>query len=94
MMINKQKKRLEITLTNEDIELLNSLASRFNITKSNVIKQALKVFAAKRKHIFTISYKQATKCFDFNDDNNYYEPQKNSEEISDEEWNKLFEKDN
>lgn len=56
-MISNNKKRIEITLSNEDWELLNSLCFRFNITKSEAIKQCLKVFAASRKHIFTISYR-------------------------------------
>lgn len=58
MPINKKNKRLEITLTDEELSLINSLASRFSITKSQVIKQAIKVFASKRKHYMTISYKE------------------------------------
>lgn len=54
-MVGKNKKRLEITLTTEDLELLNSLSLRFNISKSNVIKQALKILASKKKHIYTVA---------------------------------------
>lgn len=57
-MVGKDKKRLEITLATEDLELLNSLSLRFNISKSNVIKQALKVFAAKRKHCYSVYIKE------------------------------------
>lgn len=57
-MVGKNKKRLEITLTTEDLELLNSLSLRFNISKSNVIKQALKVFASKRKHCYSVYLKE------------------------------------
>lgn len=55
MPLPKNKKRLEITLATEDIELLNSLSLRYNISKSNVIKQALKVLASKKKHIYTVT---------------------------------------
>lgn len=54
-MVGKNKKRLEITLTAEDLELLNSLSLRFNISKSNVIRQALKILASKKKHIYTVA---------------------------------------
>lgn len=60
-MINKVKnKRLEITLSKEDVTLLDSLSNRFNISKSETIRQALKIFAAKRKHIITLYYKEST----------------------------------
>ena len=53
-MISDKNKRIEITLSKEDAELLNSLSLRFHITKSETIRQALKIFAAKRKHIYQI----------------------------------------
>lgn len=58
-MINPKNKRIEITLSNEELELLNSICLRFNISKSRAISQALKIFAAKRKHIITLSYKES-----------------------------------
>ena len=77
-MVGKNKKRLEITLTTEDLELLNSLSHRFNISKSNVIKQALKVFAAKRKHCYSIYLKEK-------DYKNQIDDQP-----SDEDWNNII----
>lgn len=67
-MVGKNKKRLEISLSLEDAELLNSLSLRFNITKSDVIRQSLKVFAAKRKHLYQVRISEAKK---------YIEPKSN-----------------
>lgn len=58
-MLGQNKKRLEITLANDEYALLESLSSRFNISKSSVIKQALKVFASKRKHGWTTWIQEA-----------------------------------
>lgn len=73
MPLPKNKKRLEITLATEEIELLNSLSLRFNISKSNVIKQALKVFASKRKHCYSVYLKEK-------DYNNQVEDQPSNED--------------
>lgn len=89
-MIPNNKKRLEITLTNEEMTLLTSLSERFNISKSNVIKQALKVFASKRSHYLTLSYREV---------NLAEQPTKGAKirskednEITVDDWDKLFEK--
>ena len=79
MPISKNKKRLEISLSREDTELLNSLSLRFNITKSETIRQALRIFASKRKHIYQVKLTEGKE---------YQEPDK---PVSDEEWNKYIE---
>lgn len=86
-MINKNKnKRLEITLSKEDVTLLDSLSNRFNISKSETIRQALKIFAAKRKHIITLYYKESTEKVTEDDEGNRpLTPEEN------EEWDKRLE---
>lgn len=71
-MIGQNKKRLEITLANDEYALLESLSSRFNISKSSVIKQALKVFASKRKHGWTTWIQEATKPMQSKDNYDEY----------------------
>ena len=88
MAISNKNKRLEITLTEEEMNLLNSISNRFNITKTQAIKQALKVFAAKRKHYMTISYKAIEE--DEISTGKEKTIQENKKQITDEEWNKLF----
>ncbi len=44
-----KKKRIKISLSDLDEEILKTLSLRFNITKSQVISQALKCFAANKK---------------------------------------------
>ena len=57
--MNKNKNRLDIRLDPESQELLNSLINRTNLSKTSLIKTALKVYAStlKKGHIFTIKYK-------------------------------------
>ena len=57
--MKENKNRLEIRLDPESQELLNSLIARTNLTKTSLIKSALKVYASilKGGHIFTIRYK-------------------------------------
>lgn len=78
MPISKNKKRLEITLAAEDLELLNSLSLRFNISKSNVIRQALKVFASKKQHCYSVYLKEKNYIEQVND------------KPSNEDWNKII----
>lgn len=68
-MIGKNKKRIEITLSNEDNQMLESLSSRFNITKSEVIRQAIKIFASKHRHVYKV-YIQESKLEENNQVNN------------------------
>lgn len=68
-MINPKNKRIEITLSSEELELLKSICLRFNISKSRAFSQALKVFAAKRKHIITLSYKESDEKISHNETN-------------------------
>lgn len=84
-MINQKNKRIELTLSNEEVELLNSICLRFNISKSRAISQALKVFAAKRKHIITLSYKETTKEVD---EKKSHDTKMTPEEIED--WKKTL----
>ena len=88
-MIANKNKRLEITLTSEELDLLNSLSSRFNITKTQVIKQALKVFASKRKHYLTISYKEISEYEETPGKKARKKEEMNKNQISDEEWKKI-----
>lgn len=55
----QNKKRLEIRLDPETSELIDTLIARTNLTKSTLIKTALKVYASslKKGHIITIRYK-------------------------------------
>lgn len=57
--MNKNKNRLELRLDPESLELLNSLIARTQLTKTSLIKTALKVYAStlKKGHIMTIKYK-------------------------------------
>lgn len=57
-MIKSENKRVQLTLDPESIELLTTICLRFNITKTQAIKQALKVFASKRKHQITLIYRE------------------------------------
>lgn len=58
-MKNKKRELLQIRLDPETSELVNSLLARTNLTKTSLIKNALKVYAGtlKNGHIFTIRYK-------------------------------------
>lgn len=53
----KDKERLKITLSPEDRILLDSLANRFNRSKSSILHEALIVYASKNKHNLTIIYR-------------------------------------
>lgn len=55
-MINKNNKNVQITLDHDSFTLLDSLAVRYNTTKSIIIKNALKVYAAKKEHLLKIKY--------------------------------------
>lgn len=59
MMTTNKKKRLELRLDPETSELIDTLLVRTGLTKSSLIKNALKVYAGtlKNGHIFTIRYK-------------------------------------
>ena len=55
-MINKNNKNFQITLDPESAQLLESLAVRFKTSKSIIIRNALKVYAAKKNHHIKLSY--------------------------------------
>lgn len=55
-MINKNNKNFQITLDPESAQLLESLAVRFNTSKSIIIRNALKVYAGKKNHLIKLSY--------------------------------------
>ena len=55
-MINKNNKNFQITLDPESALLLESLAVRFNTSKSIVIRNALKVYAGKKSHLIRVSF--------------------------------------
>ena len=54
--INKNNKNFQITLDPESAQLLESLAERFKTSKSIIIRNALKVYAAKKNHHIKLSY--------------------------------------
>lgn len=56
MAINKNNKNFQITLDPESAQLLESLAVRFNTSKSIIIRNALKVYAGKKNHLIKLSY--------------------------------------
>lgn len=55
-MINKNNKNFQITLDPESAQLLESLAVRFKTSKSIIIRNTLKVYAAKKSHSIKINY--------------------------------------
>lgn len=96
---SNKNKRLEITLTLDEMTLLESLSVRFNISKSSVIKQALKVFASKRKHYLTLSYREVNVSEEPNkgavirekeDNKNDTELKKKWDKLFDDEFNQKF----
>lgn len=60
----KKDKIKILRLSTEDIDLLISLSQRFNISQSEVIRRAIKVFAAQWKHIYTVLYQPAVETKD------------------------------
>ena len=86
----KNKNRLEIRLDPDSLELLNSLLVRTSLTKTSLIKKALKVYAStlKNGHIYTVKIKgEQTK----DEDNEEVKTPKKTKQITQEEWDKLFE---
>lgn len=61
--MKQNKNRLELRLDPESLELLNSLLVRTNLTKTSLIKIALKVYAStlKKGHIYTVKLKAEDK---------------------------------
>lgn len=57
--MSKNKNRLEIRLDPESQQLLDSLVVRTSLTKTSIIKNALKVYAStlKNGHIYTVRLK-------------------------------------
>ena len=60
--MNKKKNRLEIRLDPDSHALLDSLIVRTSLTKTSIIKNALKVYASalKNGHIYTVKLKGST----------------------------------
>ena len=55
-MINKNNKNFQITLDPESATVLETLAARLNTSKSIIIRNALKVYAAKKYHSIKLQY--------------------------------------
>ena len=55
-MINKNNKNFQITLDPDSATILESLAVRLKTSKSIVIRNALKVYAAKKYHRIELKY--------------------------------------
>lgn len=49
-MINPKNKRVQITLPGETAELLESLSKRYSKSNSEIVKWAINVLAAKKRH--------------------------------------------
>lgn len=83
-------------MSEEDQKLLASLSDRFSITQSEVIRRALKVFAAKTKHNITLCYREPIKTktdgtteINIASDNL---PQLTDEEFEQLEWDQMIER--
>lgn len=55
-MINKNNKNFQITLDPESATVLETLAARLNTSKSIIIRNAIKVYAAKKYHSIKLQY--------------------------------------
>lgn len=55
-----KNKRLELRLDPTMEALLESLASRFNVSKQTIIRQALMLFAGSKKHYIKIGFYEDT----------------------------------
>lgn len=60
-MINPKNKRVQITLPGETVELLESLSKRYNKTFSEIVKWAINVLGAKKRHNIVIKLSEQTK---------------------------------
>lgn len=56
MSINKNNKNFQITLDPESANILETLAERFKTSKSIIIRNALKVYAARKTHNIKLVY--------------------------------------
>lgn len=56
MAINKNNKNFQITLDPDSAKILETLAVRFKTSKSIIIRNALKVYAAKKSHSIKLNY--------------------------------------
>ena len=80
----KRDKRKILRMSEDDVELLQSLSTRFSLSQSEVIRRALIVFAAKVKHNITICYREPIKSLkDGTTEINIGEP-------TDEDWNNMI----
>lgn len=69
--MNKNKNRLEIRLDPESQQLLDSLIVRTSLTKTSLIKKALKVYASTlpKGHIYTVKIKEVPQIEEQYNDN-------------------------
>lgn len=58
-MISPKNKRVQVTLPNETVELLQSLSIRYNKSSSELVKWAINVLAAKKKHNITFMIRES-----------------------------------
>lgn len=81
-----------ITLTEESTQLLNSLSTRYNKSKSEIIKWALNVLAAKKNHNLVIKLREQLESKEPDNetvnDNKWYD--KDGNEITYEQWLELY----
>lgn len=65
-MINPKNKRVQITLPGETVELLESLSIRYNKSNSEIVKWAINVLAAKKRHNIVIKLSEQKQETDIN----------------------------
>ena len=82
-MINKNNKNFQITLEPESATILETLAKRYKTTKSIIIKNALKVYASKKKHLITLTYYEPTL-------QEVEQTEQNNKKITDQEWDEMI----
>lgn len=57
-MISPKNKRVQVTLPNETVELLESLSTRYSKSYSEIVKWSLNVLAAKKRHNLIIKLRE------------------------------------
>ncbi len=67
-MINPKNKRVQVTLPGETAELLESLSNRYNKSNSEIVKWAINVLAAKKRHNIVIKLSEQQDKLNSNND--------------------------
>lgn len=88
MSINKNNKNFQITLDPDSTTMLETLAVRFKTSKSIIIRNALKVYAAKKCHSIKLNYStlQEVEQTELKPSSEKFIDQS----VSDEDWNNML----